>query len=226
MMSSAKATRAMSTRVAMMSPTKMWQSRSLISRCSRMRSIEYYLIAKLKFSKNSNTFHTSSPFMMSSLRKIIPTSSQSFVTQILVKLWRRGSYKLKHVLICIRLCRDITTLPKRTSFIEILNQPIYSYATDNLKLLISALQLRYVMPRNQTSIMWDLLFIWLLNHFVKTNTPWRLTSGHLESSSTRCWLVRLHGRPRMKRNFWERFKIKKPMTCYQNCKLAITPSSF
>lgn len=163
---------------------------------------------------------------MSSLPRIIPTSSRSFVTQILVKLWRRDSHSLKHVHICIRSCRDITTSPKRTSSIGILNQLISLCATDSLKLLTSALRLRCVMPPNPINTMWDLLSIWHLNHFAKINTPWKLTSGHSESSFTRCWLARLHGKQKTKRNFWERSKVKRSMNCYQNCKWAITPSSF
>ena len=116
--------------------------------------------------------------------------------------------------LCSRYLLATLTSPGRTSSIETSNLPTFSLLMhSNSKLLTLDLQLKSQMLRNQINTMLDLLSTWHLNHSKETNILLRLISGHSELSFSRCLWVKLHGKPKTKKNLSEKYRMTRLMIC-------------
>ena len=120
--------------------------------------------------------------------------------------------KVRLLNLCNRYLLATLTSPGRISSIETSNLQIFSLLKhSNSKLLILDLQLKSQRLLSQINIMLGLLSTWPLNHWKKINILLRLISGHSELSFLRCSWVKLHGKPKTKKNLSEKYKMTKLM---------------
>ena len=144
--------------------------------------------------------------------KITLTSSLNSAPVTSTRRLRLSRVKSKCLKWWIKSFKDTCKFTKRILFIETSSQPISFWVKImNVKSLILDLPSR---PQNFSSLastMLDHLCTWPLNLWKEINILTKLIFGLLGSFSSKCWLVKLHGRPKPKKNFSKKLKLKESM---------------